>query len=132
LQTDGSPENASSALYTDMGKQWVRTGTAFKLSSIASILTPPNIDVTEVYGSDCLACRDESFVKNALDDKYDDEHSLDFPLHLSRFSGLGVWTFPLGERSLYLRTVIMNPFLVTSDNPAEKDCTKLYAHSLLL
>jgi hypothetical protein len=33
-----------------------------------------------------FACQDESFVNNPLDGKENDEHALEFVLHLHRFS----------------------------------------------
>jgi hypothetical protein len=42
------------------------------------------IKVTVVCGIDCLACQDEFFVNNPLDAEENDEHALNFALHLSR------------------------------------------------
>jgi hypothetical protein len=42
------------------------------------------IKVTVVCGTDSLACQDEFFVNTPLDIKGNDEHALDFALHLSR------------------------------------------------
>jgi hypothetical protein len=44
------------------------------------------IIVMLVCGTDCLAWKDELFVNNTLDVKENDEHALDFALHLSAFS----------------------------------------------
>jgi hypothetical protein len=41
-------------------------------------------NVTAVCGTDSSACQDEIFVNNSLDVKENDEHALDFAVHLSR------------------------------------------------
>jgi hypothetical protein len=41
--------------------------------------------VTVVCRIDSLACQDDFFVNNALNVKENDEHALDFALHLSHF-----------------------------------------------
>jgi hypothetical protein len=41
------------------------------------------LKVTGVCEIDCLACQDEFFVNNPLDVKENNEHALDFALHLS-------------------------------------------------
>jgi hypothetical protein len=54
--------------------------------------SPENVTVVcEVY---CLACQDELFFNNPLDVKGNDEHALNFALHLPRlFRSRCVWTF---------------------------------------
>jgi hypothetical protein len=39
--------------------------------------------ITAACGIGCLACQDELFVNHPLDAKENDEHALDFALHLS-------------------------------------------------
>jgi hypothetical protein len=51
-------------------------------SSHIFMQSPYNVAVT--CGIDCLACHGEFFVNNQLDIKQNDEHALDFALHLSR------------------------------------------------
>jgi hypothetical protein len=53
-------------------------------SKSSQIFTHSLQNVTAVYEIDCLACQDEFFVNNSLDVKENDEHALDFALHLSR------------------------------------------------
>jgi hypothetical protein len=53
-----------------------------KVSSHIFMQSPQN--VTVVCGIDCLACQNEFFVNNTLDAKENDEHTLDFALHLPR------------------------------------------------
>jgi hypothetical protein len=57
-----------------------------------------------------LACQDEFFANNTLDDKENDEHTLDFTLH-----------FPKGGLLLCLMVITVNPPLITSDNPEYED-----------
>jgi hypothetical protein len=45
---------------------------------------------TVVWGIDCLACQDESFVNNPLGIKANYEHAYDFALHLSRIFTVSV------------------------------------------
>jgi hypothetical protein len=40
-------------------------------------------NITVVCGIDSLACQDEFFVNNLLGVKENDEHALDFALHMS-------------------------------------------------
>jgi hypothetical protein len=45
---------------------------------------------------DCLVCQDKFLVNNSIDVKANDEHALDFALHLSSlFRSWWVWTFPV-------------------------------------
>jgi hypothetical protein len=47
------------------------------------------VNVTVVCGIDCLACQGKFFMDNPLDVKENEEHVLDFALHLSHlFCGL--------------------------------------------
>jgi hypothetical protein len=47
-------------------------------------------NVTEICGIDCSACQNEFFMKNPHDVKENEEHALDFTLHLSHpFKSLG-------------------------------------------
>jgi hypothetical protein len=59
-------------------------------------------------------------VNNPLDVKQNNEHALDFALHLSCLF------FSLGEFGLFLlvclRDITLNPALVTSDNPGQEGC----------
>jgi hypothetical protein len=52
-------------------------------------------NVTIICGIDCLACQDEFFVKNPSDVKENDEHALDYALHLSHLF------FVLGDVGLF-------------------------------
>jgi hypothetical protein len=70
-----------------------------------------------------LACQVEFFMNNTVDVEENDEHGLDCALHLSRLSrSWRVWIFPLVGLLLCLRVIIVNPGLVTSDNPAQDGC----------
>jgi hypothetical protein len=70
-----------------------------------------------VFGIDCLACTDKFFMNNHLDVKENDEHALDFILHLYHICrSRWVWTLPLGGLLLCLRVIAINPFVVASDN----------------
>jgi hypothetical protein len=61
-------------------------------------------------------------MNNPLDVKENDEYALDVA-HLSRlFHYPRVWTFPLGGLLSCLRVIIVNPALVTSDNPGQEGC----------
>jgi hypothetical protein len=63
-------------------------------------------NVTVVSGIDCLACQDELFVNNPFDIKVNDEHVLDFALHLSHlFRSWRVWTFHI-QLMLVSRTLV--------------------------
>jgi hypothetical protein len=50
---------------------------------------------------DCFACQDECFVNNPLDVKEDDEHALDFALHLSRRCRPWSLDFPCTSHALF-------------------------------
>jgi hypothetical protein len=53
-----------------------------------------SLDVTVVCGIEYFFCQDKFFVNNPLDMKDNDEHTLEFVLHLSRlFRSRLVWTF---------------------------------------
>jgi hypothetical protein len=70
-----------------------------------------------------LAYQGEFLVNNPLDVKENDEHALDFPLHLSRpFQSRQIWAFPLRGLLLCLRVIAVNPALITSDNPGQEWC----------
>jgi hypothetical protein len=56
-----------------------------------------------------LACQDEFFVNNPLDAEANDEHALQFALHLQ-----------LGGLLLCLRVITVNLGLITSDNPGQE------------
>jgi hypothetical protein len=50
-------------------------------------MQPPE-NVTVVCGVDCLACQNDFFVNNPHNVEENDEHALEFALHLSRLFGL--------------------------------------------
>jgi hypothetical protein len=63
----------------------------------------------------CLACQGEFLVNNLLHVNDNDEHALDFALHLSRLSSVSMnLNFSIGR--------IVAPALVTSDNPGQEGC----------
>jgi hypothetical protein len=75
-----------------------RDATASSLSSnfgvkSSHIFTQTPSNDTVVCGINCLACQDEFLVKNPLDIKENDEHSLDLEFQLSRLFGLGEFEF---------------------------------------
>jgi hypothetical protein len=53
------------------------------------IFTESPYNVTVVCRIGCLVCQNKFYVNNSLDVKENNEHALDFALHLSRFFGLG-------------------------------------------
>jgi hypothetical protein len=55
-----------------------------KFEKSSHIFTQSPQNFTIVCGIDCLACQDEFLLNNPLDVKENDEHALDFALHLSR------------------------------------------------
>ena len=68
-----------------------------------------------------LACWDKFFVNNPLDIKEGDDHALEIAFHLSGL--FWPWwrgAFPLGGLLLCLRVVIVNPALITSDDPGQE------------
>jgi hypothetical protein len=52
----------------------------------------------------------------------DDEHFIDFALHLSCLFRSWLVVFPIWGLLLYLRVITINPAPVTSDNPGQEGC----------
>jgi hypothetical protein len=61
----------------------------FEVKSSHNFTQSPWI-ITVVYGIDCMACQDEFLVNNSLDIKENEEHALDFTLHLSCLFSISV------------------------------------------
>jgi hypothetical protein len=67
-----------------------------------------------------LAYQDKFFVNNPLDVKENDEHALEFVLHLSRFFGLSENGHFHWEEFCIVSVITVHPALVTSDNARQE------------
>jgi hypothetical protein len=79
-----------------------------------------------------LACQDEFFVNNPLDVKENDEHALDFALHLSPFSACPELSMPFKHQCMV--QVLFSEHLFNHwqglCHTFSKICTKFDEHSL--
>jgi hypothetical protein len=90
------------------------------------------VKVTVVCGSDCFSCQDEFLMNNPLDVKWNDEHALDFVVHLSRTFQSGLNRACYSHTRVRLMLSFPNVCLIISrvSVTLSEICTKFDAHSL--